>query len=232
MVDDPDREFGASKGTHAAGNLAAGGGGQPDPARAAKVGASRAAVEAAMGDLVAGIEREAGGEQVSMMLDEMDEQLALFSGPVKHVANTLSHSRARGRPKGSQNKNSFADTLMRMGFRHPGLNLAAMANADPYDLAVELAALDPVPGMTGLQVLQLQITKGGMERSTVIALVKMAQDMIGKANSELMPYFESKRPTEIAVDSKVMGVMLIGEMAAQQAPDTAFIDLTNVDSPT
>ncbi len=111
--------------------------GPENSSRAAKIGSGKASVEAAMSDLVGGL-AVADGEQPSLMLDEIDEQMALFGGPVKHVADQIAGARGRGRPKGSPNKNGFRDVLLRMGYRHPGLNLAAIANATPEGLAREL----------------------------------------------------------------------------------------------
>lgn len=172
--------------------------------RAAKIGTTRAATEAAMADLAAELAPAAEPEQQSLLLDDLDD-LCLFKGPVRHVAETLeSHRRGRGRPAGSQNKASkdFADTLMRMGYRHPGLNLAALANASPAQLAAEL-------GCTA----------------------KEAADMILKANAELMPYFESKAPVKVQVDKNLRGVMLIGDMRTDTGEVSKAMDLTVFPAP-
>jgi hypothetical protein len=191
------------EGSHAGGKNSAAAGLEVDQARADKVGSSRATVEAAMAELVGGIERPEEPSQPSLMLDEIDEQLALFAGPVRHVADKLKDARrVRGRPKGSQNRNSFRDTLLRMGYRHPGLNLAAIANADPVDLARELGCEKPA-----------------------------AMQMILKANAELLPYFESKRPTEVLIEERKLGVMIVGDMRTDRGPDGGFISLTDVEKP-
>jgi hypothetical protein len=191
------------------------------PERAEKIGATAAATEAAMAALAAELQPEAEPEQQSLLLDELDAQQSLFKGPVKHVASTLDAAfRARGRPKGSQNKASkeFAQTLMRMGFKHPGLNLAALANADPVELAKELSIEE-------------------RDKNGVIWRVgcdpAKAMDMIIKANAELLPYFESKRPqpTDPADSDRPLGVMYIGQMNVVQADDKRTIDITRVDSP-
>ena len=207
--------------------------GGADPDRAAKIGATAAATEAAMADLAAQI----GGspeapEQQSLLLDEMDEQLALFAGPVRHVAETISAARnGRGRPKGSQNKASrqFAETLQRMGYRHPGLNLAALANADKVGLAIELAGMK-VEGDPMAQVADL-IDRGKLTRGEAISLITNATAIITKANAELLPYFESKAPTKVEVDERIMGMMVIGEMKAQPPDDGMMMSLTRVDKP-
>lgn len=228
MSGDESAEFGTSEGTHAGENPAA----AVDAGKAAKVGATRATVDAAMADLVAGIGGQAEAEQPSLMLDEIDEQHCLFAGPVRHVAKTLDGARGRGRPRGAQNKNSFRDTLLRMGFKHPGLNLAAMANADPAALAIELGALpEPPDGASAYDWLDAMVRTGSLKRADVATLIAKAHDLIGRANAELMPYFESKRPQEIDVTTRALGVMVIGEMKAETGNREGVIDLTSVESP-
>ncbi|MCF6368332.1 hypothetical protein [Rhizobium halophilum] len=209
---------------------------EPDPERAAKVGSTRAIVQDAMTDLAQQLMGDADeAEQQSLMLDEMDEQFSLFAGPVRHVAETVSAARnGRGRPKGSQNKanQEFRDMIMKMGFRHPGLNLAALANADPVKLALEMAALPTVEGHSPEAHLAAAVQSGTLKRDQVIGLVTKAQELMLKANVELMPYFESKRPQELKVDRRVLGVMMIGEMQTQRPDDGAVMDLTKHDKPT
>jgi len=189
-----------------------------DPERAAKVGSTRATTEAVMADLAAQLVTEDEAEQPSLMLDDQDEQLALFAGPVAHVASAIAASRGRGRPKGSPNKANelFRDTLMRMGYRHPGLNLAALANANPVTLSEELSRDE-------------RDDDGVVWRGGCTPLEAM--QLILKANAELLPYFESKRPTEIHVDKKVLGVMFVGEMEATRPDDEGVIDITRAPSP-
>lgn len=207
-----------------------------DQARAAKVGAVKATVEAAIGDLVGQMAGGDEGEQASLMLDEIDEQQALFKGPVRHVANTIDAARrGRGRPKGSQNKASaeFADTLMRMGYRHPGLNLAAMANADPAALAIELGLLPDVPeGLDAYEWLRALVREGKVSAIAATDLIEKAYGILGRANAELMPYFESKAPTKVNVDKRaVLGVMVIGDMAAPDLSERKTLDLTKFGAP-
>jgi hypothetical protein len=188
--------------------------------RAAKIGSTAALAETAMADLaqsLAGGQAEA--EQQSLLLDEMDEQQCLFAGPVAHVASTISDARrARGRPKGSQNKASreFAQTLMRMGYRHPGLNLAALANADPKQLAQELSVNET--------------DKNGVVWRTGCTPAD-AMAMILKANAELLPYFESKQATKIEATEQLLGVMVIGTMPSTPPEAGAVLNLTRVDAP-
>lgn len=203
-----DADLGAFEGTHA-GEIS------PDPARAAKVGVTAATVEAAIGDLAAQLTPAAEAEQASLMLDEMDEQMALFSGPVKSVANQIAASRARGRPKGSQNKNSFRDVALRMGYRHPGLNLLAIANADPVELAQELGAYKTVKGM----LVANECTPAE------------AMQLIMKANAELLPYFEGKAAQQLDVNIRTLGMMLIGDMGTELKSDDDVLSLTNVAKP-
>lgn len=167
-----------------------------DPARAAKVGDARATAEAAMNDLV----NQIHGEETADQLDLLEDEPCLFAGPVTHVAETLEQSRGAGRPKGSRNKANqlFRDTLLKMGFQHPGINLAALANADPVKLAAELSC----------------------KKVEAMALIK-------SANAELMPYFESKRPTEVLVEERRMGVLVIENTGATQQAE-GVMSLTGV----
>lgn len=192
-------------------------GDQVDPVRAAKVGSGKAQIAADMADLAAQLVPDGEAEQMSMMLDEQDEQLALFSGPVAHVASAIEASRGRGRPKGSQNRANaeFRDVLLRMGYRHPGLNLAALANADPVKLAQELSPTNTA----------------GMVIADLMVSPLETMKLIMKANAELLPYFESKRPTEIKVDRNTVGVMIIGDMRTEEAGDDDIIDVTSAPSP-
>lgn len=214
-----------------------GGGADLDQARAAKVGTVRAMAELAIGDLVGQMTaRDEEESQASLMLDEADEQLALFRGPVRHVAEQVERSRkGPGRPKGSKNKASadFAEVLQRMGYRHPGLNLAAMANADPAALAVELGLLPDVPeGWEAYEWLRALVRDGKVNEGVAQGLMKDAYAILGRANAELMPYFVSKAPTKVDVDKKqVLGVMVIGEMGASHQSERRTLDLTKVDAP-
>jgi len=232
-MSDETGKSGASEGTHAAEKFSGaaadrpGGGGDrqasgpdrtgggeiaPDPLRAAKVGTSRATVEAVMSDLVSGFGSADAPEQSSLMLDEVDEQAALFAGPVKHVASTMAEAsgRGRGRPKGSQNKSSWRDTMLRMGYRHPGQNLLDIANSDPHELAAELS--------DGSQA-------GRVTPSDAFA-------MIIKANAELLPYFESKRPTEVHVEERKLGVMQIVSLADMERTGGRYVEAFTIDNET
>jgi hypothetical protein len=189
------------------------------PERAEKIGATAAATEAAMASLAAQLQPEAEPEQQSLLLADPDEQQSLFHGPVQHVASILDdRRRARGRPKGSQNRASkdLAEYLLRMGFSDPALNLAKLANADPVKLAAELSA----PYLSKGQWLEGSITPGD------------ALKLIKDANAELLPYFHAKRPQQIELPAgQQMGVMIIGEMNFHQADDKRTIDITRVDAP-
>lgn len=201
--------------------------------RAAKVGATRAAVEADMADLAAALAQPDEPEQQSLLLDEIDETVTIFGGPVKHVASQLdAHRRGRGRPKGSQNKASreFRDTLLRMGFKHPGMNLIAMANADPHALAIELAGFKVDSDREPIEQLDDLISKGKLTRGNVMELIARAHSLMKDANAELMPYFESKQAQPIDPETaKALGVMIIGAMPSGPAEQTKIIDLTKVD---
>lgn len=211
--------------------------GAVDQGKAAKVGAVKAFAAQAIEDLARGlVEGGEEAEQQSLMLDEMDEQMALFRGPVRHVADQIERARkGPGRPKGSQNKASreFADVLQRMGYRHPGLNLAAMANAEPAALAIELGVLpEPPDGMDAHTWLGKMVLANAVKRDLVVQLMTKAQELIGRANAELMPYFESKAPTKVNVDKReVRGVMIIGDMTQPVQSGSSTIDLTKFDAP-
>lgn len=222
-MSDETGKSGAPESTHAAGKFSGsaadrpGGGGDrpgggeiaPDPLRAAKIGTSRATVEAVMSDLVSGFGSADAPEQSSLMLDELDEQAALFAGPVKHVASAIADAagRGRGRPKGSLNKSIWRDTMLRMGYRHPGENLLAIASADPHALARELS-------------------DGSAEGRVTPS---DAMGMIIRANAELLPYFEGKAATTVNVNRTTRGVMFVGDMSEYREVEAAYINLANVE---
>lgn len=203
--------------------------------RAAKVGSAAALTETVMADLaqtVAG-EREEP-DQPSLLLADPDGDHCLFGGPVKHVASIMDTAkRARGRPKGSQNRRSadLANYLLTMGYRDPALNLADLANASPVALAVELACLPAVPNATPELLMEAALKAGLLDRDQVVKIMSKAYDMIEDANSELMPYFHAKKPQEVHVSKQVMGVMVIGEMPTERRDDKSTFDLTAVDAP-
>lgn len=169
--------------------------------REAKIGAGKVLAGDALADLaglIAG--QDEGGGQLSL-LDDADEPECLFAGPVRHVADTFAAAKGRGagRPKGSKNKANqlFRDYLLAKGYRHPGLNLADMANADPKALAAELSCK-----------------------------AHEAAQLVMRANAELMPYFESRRPQEVNVSSPSMGVLVIQQGPARQEDERKTIDIT------
>lgn len=141
-----------------------------------------------------------GGGGEAGLLDLFEDE-PLFAGPVRHVADTLERAKGRGRPRGAANKRTLQmrETVLKMGFRHPMLNLAALANATPIDLARELSC----------ETLE-------------------AANMILKANAELLPYFESKRPVEIDVTERRLGVLVVGEIGTGTAASDQFLSLTGV----
>ncbi|WFS02205.1 hypothetical protein [Rhizobium tumorigenes] len=177
--------------------------------------AENSARAAQIADLV---QPEAEPEQQSLLLDDLDDQ-CIFKGPVKHVAEQLAdHRRGRGRPAGSTNKANqrFRDVVMRMGYRHPGLNLAALANADPAELSEQLS--------------HVEADKHGVKWNVGCTRLE-AMQLILKANAELLPYFESKAPTEVHVDKTLRGVMIIGEMKTDGEIASAVMDLTSFPDP-
>jgi hypothetical protein len=192
MAADETGKSGTSEGTHAAGKIL-----DVDQGRAAKVGIGQAEVEAAMASFLGDLAQPAS-EQPELALDDD----CLFSGPVKHVADKLEGARGRGRPKGSQNKNTWRDTMLRMGYRHPGQNLLDIANANPVALAAEMS-----------------INKAD------------ALGMIIRANAELLPYFEGKAAQEINHNVRQLGLFIVGDMSTDLKADTGLISLTEVDKP-
>ncbi len=192
--------------------------------RAAKIGATKAATEAAMAGLAQALAPEAEPEQQSLLLADPDEEMTLFGGPVKHVASILGdHRRARGRPKGSQNRASkdLAEYLLRMGFSDPALNLAKLANADPVKLAEELSA--PYRPASGPR--KGELVESSMSPGDALKLIK-------DANAELLPYFHAKRPQQVELPAgQQMGVMIIGQMNINQAEESKTIDITRFDAP-
>lgn len=188
MADDSDKETISEAHTRA--DLS------PEPQKSAKLDDQTAVAQAALDDLAGQIDGGTDPEQSSLFEDEE----CLFSGPVAHVAETFQAAKGRGRPKGSKNKSNqlFRDYLLKQGYRHPGLNLADLANADPLELAAELS--QPYQAKSGPragQVVEVSCTPAD------------AMELIRKANVELMPYFESKRPTETKHTEAVMGVLVI-----------------------
>jgi hypothetical protein len=206
-----------------------------DQERVAKVGAVKAMAEAAMDRLAARIgQDEAEPEQPSLLLADPDDASSLFAGPVRHVANAIANDkRARGRPAGSQNRRSkdLANYLLSKGYRDPALNLADLANADPLGLAVEMLALPQPDGYSPQEVLAAAIQQGMIGRDELGKLAEKATKLVVSANSELMPYFHAKRPQEIHVESKQLGIMIVGEMRAEKRDDDGVMDLTRFDKP-
>lgn len=168
-------------------------------AREARAGAERVLVDDSMAELAAliGGQGEAG-EQLSLPVADDDEG-PLFAGPVKHVADQLAARGGRGRPKGSKNRANqlFRDYITARGYRHPGLNLADLANANPAQLARELSC-------------------GRAE----------AMHLIVRANVELLPYFESRRPQEVNVSTQSLGVLVVRTSGAAADDGAKRIDLT------
>lgn len=192
------------------------------PDRAAKIGASRALAEAALGGLADRLADDRPDEaQPSLLLADPDDEFCLFRGPVRHVANTRDTAkRARGRPKGSTNRASsdLANYLLSMGYRDPALILADIANADPTELASELSA--PYRVMAGPN-------EGALVENSITPDV--ALKLIKDAAAELLPYFHSKRPQQLDVKQTALGVMVIGEIKSEA--DDRTVDLTVFPAP-
>lgn len=188
---------------------------EPEPEKSAKIGDQAAVAQAALDDLA----RQIQPEEAEPPSDLFEDEPSLFSGPVAHVAETFEKAQGRGRPKGSRNKANqlFRDTLLRMGYRHPGLNLADLANADPHRLAAELS--QPYKVLKGPRAGEL------VEASCTPA---EALELIRKANVELMPYFESKRPTEEVQRTENLHYLVIdnGGFPAGQGSNDGMMSIT------
>ncbi|NDV87050.1 hypothetical protein GTW51_10085 [Aurantimonas aggregata] len=171
----------------------------------------RATVDQAAADLAAQLEGADDGDDADLF------GVSLFAGPVSYVADTIEGAKGRGRPKGASNKRTTAmrNYLLAKGYRHPMENLAAIASANPMDLAAELST--PYRAKSGPREGEL------VEESCTPA---EALAMILKANAELLPYFESKRPVEIDVTERRLGVLLVGDLAAGGAAGDAFMSVT------
>jgi len=206
MADDNQNETIA--GAHTPGSV------QPEPEKIAKLGDQKAVAEAAISDLASQFDPTESPSQSSLFEDEA----CLFSGPVKHVAEQFERPKGPGRPKGSKNKANqlFRDYVLAKGYRHPGLNLADLANANPHDLAAELS--QPYRAKSGQH-------KG--ELVEVSCTPAEAMELIRKANVELMPYFESKRPTEVEVKEQGLHYLVIDNSGAtQQAAEEGVLSIT------
>lgn len=192
--------------------------------RAAKVGSSAALAETVMADLAQSLaDGHEEPEQQSLLLADPDGDHCLFGGPVKHVASIMDTAkRARGRPKGAQNRRSadLANYLLTMGYRDPALNLADLANADPVELAQELSQPRRVTHGPKMG----EIIEDSMTPADALALIM-------KANAELLPYFHAKKPQEIHVSKQVMGVMIVGDMPTERRDEGSMMNLTAVEAP-
>lgn len=182
---------------------------EPDRDQVDKLGDQTAVAQAALGDLADQVQASADPEP----LDLFDQEPALFAGPVQHVAETFERAKGRGRPKGSKNKSNqlFRDYLLSLGYRHPGLNLADMANANPEQLAKQLGGFKEQPDG---KIVYCGCTP------------KEAYELIMKANTELLPYFESKRPVEVEVTEKGLHVLVIDNGGQTVGDDDRYMSIT------
>lgn len=132
--------------------------------------------------------------------DLFDDEQSLFAGPIKHVAETFERAKGRGRPKGSKNKanQTFRNYLAARGNRHPGLVLADVASADPLELSKEL----------------------GCKPGEALALILSAAD-------KLLPYVESKRPTEeIRTEQQLHYLIIDNTGFSQTGADDDVLSIT------
>ena len=99
-------------------------------------------------------------------------------------------------------------------------------------LALELTGIEQREDMSATANLTFAIAAGQLKRDQVLAVINDAQGLVLKANAELLPYFHSKRPTELKVSKNVLGVMMIGDLPSEKPGDERVIDLTRAEKPT
>lgn len=162
------------------------------------------------------VEREAaGGEQLGLL----DEGALPEVLPVGGARTRIEGARGRGgRPKGAGNRRTelMRDYLLRRGYTHPMEALAAIASASVDEVALEIA--------------------GGEERyerldqAARVDVRTRALDQVRRAATDLLPYFESKRPTELQVSEERLHVFVAGKLDTVQAAG-GFLSLTGDANP-
>lgn len=153
------------------------------------------AIADAAADLAAVLQAErAPGAQLDLLgEDEDDGELgALLPAAARERAEAR---RGRGRPPGAGNKRTelVRDYLLGKGYVHPLERLAQFASYEPAELARAIGCK-----------------------------THEAAEIIRKAAADLAPYFESKRPTEVAIQSDSRHMIVVGALAAGPAPDGAL----------
>lgn len=140
---------------------------------------------------------EGGGGWGVQEPDEEPRQLALLGdAEPAGTAEPAMRQAGPGRPAGARNKRTgkLAEWILAQGYRHPAIVLAELAAADVVELA---AALD---------CKRLE-----------------AADLKRKAATDLLPYFESKMPTAVEIDTgDGIPVLNIGRLVAPPNPETGI----------
>ncbi len=176
-----------------------------------------------VGDLAADLaarlrsERDAAdGEQLGLL----DEGPAPEVLPIGGTRIRMDAARGRGgRPKGAANKRTelMRDYLLRRGYTHPMEALAAIASASVDEVAVEIAG--------GEDRYERLDQAGRIEVRT------RALDQVRRAATDLLPYFESKRPVQVQVNEERLHVFLAGKLDTTQVGDGGFLSLTGEANP-
>lgn len=138
---------------------------------------------------------DGGGGDRGVQGDELDAerglagdvaQLGLFGAePIRPGGTVPTRTGVAGRPVGSTNKRTgkIGEYILALGYRHPALILADLANVDPK-----------------------RLREFGMKPAEAMQLKRQAA-------TDLMPYFESKMPVAVtATDADGLPVFVMGEM--------------------
>lgn len=159
------------------------------------------------GELKAALEAQAG---VQPGLFDDEEPTLPDTLPVAATRSRLEAPRGRGRPFGAGNKRSevLREQLLKMGFAHPLITLAAIASATPDEVAAEM-----VGGMDKLE---------GLPRKLRVDVGKAAVKAISDAADKLAPYFEAKRPQQIDVKTDARHLFVVGKLDTVTAEKAAF----------
>lgn len=161
------------------GDVAAGGAAAEAIADGAAAVTGAVGVDAAAADLARLLAADAAPGDQGELLDDLPDQMP------EATRNRLAAKRGRGRPPGAANRRSerMRDYLLRQGFTHPMVGLAATASARPEELAAEL----------------------GCDRLEAAELIRRCQ-------ADLLPYFESKAPVQVTVDREERHLFVVGHI--------------------
>ncbi|WP_026782652.1 hypothetical protein [Pleomorphomonas koreensis] len=159
--------------------------------------------------LKAALEAEAGHQPGLFDDDEPELPETL---PIGGARSRLDAQRGRGRPLGAGNKRSelLREQLLKLGFAHPLVTLATIASSTPDEVAAEM-----VGGVANLAALP---------RKLRVDVGKAAVKAISDAADRLAPYFESKRPQQIDVQTDARHLFVVGRIDAT-APGSAALSI-------